>query len=208
MLVLEKLRDSYASADFATQFLEAAIRKADIDVTMRGSRVRQEQPQAAMNMDKVNEMRRRSEAARWSPPLSDDHGLEQDFSGSHAAGIRIPVSRPDNLHNTISARTPESENAISHDQSNKSELEFYAAANAAADVDLNDFLTFDTGNEMWNVPLEEGAHGESGGFMGDMNWVEAPGWGHMMSPSPDITQQEPQDLFGSEGLGKAQEALA
>jgi hypothetical protein len=208
MLVLEKLRDSYASADFATQFLEAAIRKADIDVTMRGSRVRHEQPKAAMNMDKVNEMRRRSEAARWSPPLSDDHGPEQDFSGSHAAGIRIPVSRPDNLHNTITARTPESENAISHDPSNKSELEFYAAANAAADVDLNDFLTFDTGNEMWNVPLEEGAHGESGGFMGDMNWVEAPNWGHMMSPSPDPTEQESQDLFENDGLVKAQEALA
>lgn len=32
MLVLERLRDNYAAADYAVQFLEAAIRKADIDV--------------------------------------------------------------------------------------------------------------------------------------------------------------------------------
>lgn len=34
MRVLEQLRDNYAAADFATQFLDAAIRKADIDVHM------------------------------------------------------------------------------------------------------------------------------------------------------------------------------
>jgi hypothetical protein len=51
---------------------------------------------------------------------------------------------------------------------------------------LNDFLNFDTGNEMWNVPLEEGAHGESGGFLGDMNWVDqAPGWSRLNSPLPE-----------------------
>lgn len=32
MRVLERLRDNYASADFATQFLEAAMRKADIGI--------------------------------------------------------------------------------------------------------------------------------------------------------------------------------
>jgi hypothetical protein len=32
MLVLEKLRDNYCSADPATQFLEAAIRRVDIDI--------------------------------------------------------------------------------------------------------------------------------------------------------------------------------
>lgn len=34
MLVLEQLRENYAAADYATQFLEAAIRKAQIDVGM------------------------------------------------------------------------------------------------------------------------------------------------------------------------------
>lgn len=205
MLVLEKLRDIYASADFATQFLEAAIRKADIDVTMRSSRerLRQENPQAAMNLDKVNEMRRRSEAARWTPPLTDDHDHENnhmDHDGDHDMNathpdIRIPevehnnnnLASINNMHNTISARTPESDDATHNNTHHvKTALDFPAHV-AGENIDLNDFLTFDNGNEMWTVPLEEGAHGESGGFMGDMNWVDqAPGWSRMMSPSPGV----------------------
>lgn len=212
MLVLERLRDLYASADFATQFLEAAIRKADIDTMIRGSRdrLRQENPQAALTLDKVTEMRRRSEASRWTPPLSDDH----DFSTSHhglpaatgAVGggdmhVSATIEQQPNLHNTISARTPESEDAAPLPK--PSGLDF-TTATAGTDLDLNDFLTFDTGNEMWNVPLEEGAHGESGGFMGDMNWVDqAPGWSRMMSPSPDISGVE-----GAQVQVQAQEALA
>jgi hypothetical protein len=53
-------------------------------------------------------------------------------------------------------------------------------------VDLNDFLNFDTGNEMWNVPPEDGAHGESGGFL-DLNWMDqAPGWSRLNSPERDL----------------------
>jgi len=46
MLVLEKLRETYASADFAAQVLEAAIRKADLEVMMRSSteNLRRENP--------------------------------------------------------------------------------------------------------------------------------------------------------------------
>jgi hypothetical protein len=63
MLVLDKLRDTHASADFAMQFLEAAIRKADIEVVMRSSteNLRREKPQTTLALDKVNEMCRRSE---------------------------------------------------------------------------------------------------------------------------------------------------
>jgi hypothetical protein len=203
MLVLERLRDIYASADFATQFLEAAIRKADIDVMMRGSRdrlrqeTRPETPQGALALDKATELRRRSAAARWTPPLSDDH----DMPPARVADIRIPA---DTLHNAISVRTPESEDAAAQPKAAGVDI-----GPTGYDVDINDFLTFDNGNEMWNVPLEEGAHGESGGFMGDMNWVDqAPGWSRMMSPSPDITQIGVQDVFGTDSLSKLQEAPA
>jgi hypothetical protein len=181
MLVLEKMRDIYASADFATQFLEAAIRKADIDVMMRSSRekLRLENPQAALSMDKVNEMRRRSEAARWTPPLSDDNPIDPELR----APVTIPPAADLHNHNPIAARTPESDHAAA--PAPKTALD--VPPTAGAEVDLNDFLTFDSGNDMWNVPLEEGAHGESGGFMGDMNWVDqAPGWSRMMSPSPEL----------------------
>jgi hypothetical protein len=50
-------------------------------------------------------------------------------------------------------------------------------------VDMNDFLNFD--NEMWNPP-EEGAHGESGGFL-DLNWMDqAPGWSRLNSPEREL----------------------
>ena len=201
MLVLEKLRDIYASADFATQFLEAAIRKADIDITMRPSRdkFRQENnpPPSTLNLEKANELHRRSQAARWTPPLSDDHGPAFAPSSMHMGDIRIPTGdattniNDSNIHNSITARTPESEDAGSSFP--KTILDFTSGGNttggvSAGDVDLNDFLTFDNANELWTVPLEEGAHGESGGFVGDMNWVDqGTGW---MSPSPDIDLQD------------------
>ncbi|TVY32554.1 Cutinase transcription factor 1 beta [Lachnellula subtilissima] len=55
MVVLEKLRDTYASADFATQFLEAAIKRADIDVVMSSSRERMRAEDVLSN-GKVKEM--------------------------------------------------------------------------------------------------------------------------------------------------------
>lgn len=180
MLVLEKMRDIYASADFATQFLEAAIRKADIDVMMRSSRekLRLENPEAALSMDKVNDMRSRSEAGRWTPPLSDDnHALDPELREPRMPELPAPQQQH---QNSIAARTPESDN------NSAAPVSKVVPDVPAGDVDINDFLTFDGGNDMWNVPLEEGAHGESGGFMGDMNWVDqAPGWSRMMSPSPD-----------------------
>ena len=198
MLVLERLRDIYASADFATQFLEAAIRKADIDVMIRPSRDKfqpgNNPPPSALTLDKANELCRRSEAARWTPPLSEDLGPSFAPSSMHVQDIRIPVNDPatnihdNNIHNSISVRTPESEDAGS--SLPKATLDCISGENTG-DVDLSDFLTFDNTNELWTVPFEEGAHGESGGFVGDMNWVDqGTGW---MSPSSDIVLQDEFD---------------
>lgn len=193
MLVLEKLRDNYSSADFATQFLEAAIRKADIDVVIgsnssRGaSSLRQEDVLASLNSEKVRELRERSKLAamRHTPPLQDDAAS----TSTHMMDIRIPA---DELQH--SAPTPPDSdvhsvnNSLSHNHTGFNSINMHTDLNgmpytAGDTVDLNDFLNFDTGNEMWNVPLEEGAHGESGGFMGDMNWVDqAPGWSRLNSP--------------------------
>jgi hypothetical protein len=197
MLVLEKLRDNYSSADFATQFLEAAIRKADIDVVIgtnsngRGiMSLRQEDVVASLNSDKVRELRERSKMAamRRTPPLHD----ESASTNAHMLDIRIPS---DDMHH--SAPTPPDSDAhslthsLTHAHSNNgfgamtlhTDMNGMNYGTAGDVVDLNDFLNFDNGNEMWNVPLEEGAHGESGGFMGDMNWVDqAPGWSRLNSP--------------------------
>jgi hypothetical protein len=196
MLVLEKLRDNYSSADFATQFLEAAIRKADIDVVMGNARdrMRHEDIQSSLTSEKVKELRQRSKAAalRQTPPPSEEEvKINPDFQTSGMIDIGIPIGRPveSNQQNAISARTPPEHEVTFNQQNNNfgnqlngDLLGFPQQEN----IDLNDFLTFDAGNDMWNVPLEEGAHGESGGFMGDMNWVDhIPSWSRMSSPTPE-----------------------
>jgi hypothetical protein len=229
MLVLEKLRDNYASADFATQFLEAAIRKADIDVVVGSSRQNTSNAnidiQASLTIDKVKELRERSRAARRTPPLSnEEHGFRPDFQGSGMMDIGIPIGRPqDSSLNAISARTPPSPTSTSPSSHNFPETNTNTILNlshiqdfnningtgtGAGEVDLNDFLNFDTGNEMWNVPLDEGAHGESGGFMGDMNWIDqAPGWSRLGSPLPEHQQEvERERDAAQDGIFGAEEA--
>lgn len=196
MLVLEKLRDNYASADFATQFLEAAIRKADIDVVVSNSRhrLRQEDFQATLSSDKAIELRERSRSAaaamRTTPPLSEKWSYRPDPYGSGMIDIGIAVGRPVDNHNAITAHTPpDSDTAMStHDANDYSHLNMDMTVYPDANVDLNDFVNFDAGlgNEMWNMMPEEGAHGESGGFL-DMNWLEqAPGWSRLNTPEREI----------------------
>lgn len=123
------------------------------------------------------------EALRCTPPLSNDLGVDHDLQEGHMMDISIPVvSEPKAPHNMISVRTPESENTVSHDSLPKTGMDFTVPP-SGGDVDLDNFVTFDNGSEPWNVPLDEGADGESDGFMGDMNWVDqALGWSRMMSP--------------------------
>jgi hypothetical protein len=197
MLVLEKLRDNYASADFATQFLEAAIRKAEIEVVMSNSRnnIRIEGIQASFSSEKIRGFREHAKAMRRSPPPSSEHEFRPDLHGSGMMDIGIPIGRPiDPLNNAISAHTPpDSDTTMStHDVNDychlNQEMDLSTVYNAE-NVDLNDFLNFDTGNELWNVPFEEGFHGESGGFL-DLNWMDqAPGWSRLNSPERDLFAQ-------------------
>jgi hypothetical protein len=206
MQVLEKLRDNYASADFATQFLEAAIRKADIDFVMGTAgrdRTRTEAVQAALAPHKMKELRERSRATRRTPPPSEkEFQLGPDFQGSGMMDIGIPLGRAPE-HNAISAHTPPDSDThtiftstTTNDgftpSTNINDIEFTLSGNNGGDVDINDYLNFDNMNDLWTLPLEQGAHGESGGFMGDMNWIdhEAPMWSRLHSPIRDIGNGE------------------
>ena len=190
MLVLEKLRDNYASADFATQFLEAAIRKADIDVGLLTSHTKQ-----TNNNDKVAQLLEFSKASRRTPPPTTSEeriGMFQPtFHSSGLMDIAVSMNNHNNnpSHNPISARTPpDHENISNNDHFNG--MNFSSGPVVGGEnVDYNDFLNFNNDTD-WSLPLDEGAHGESGGFMGDMNWIDqAPGWSRLNSPLPD------QDLY-------------
>lgn len=194
MLVLERLRDNYASADFATQFLEAAIRKAEIEVVMSnsGNSIRLQDLHAMPN-EKNREFRDQNKAGVRTPPLTNEHDFRPDLHGPGMMDIGIPIGRPINhVHNAISAHTPpDSDTTVStHDVNDYSHLQHgvfdFNTIYNTENVDMNDFLNFD--NEMWNPP-EEGAHGESGGFL-DLNWMDqAPGWSRLNSPERELFAQ-------------------
>ena len=157
MLILKKLRDSYASADFATQFLEAAIRKADIDVTIRSPIEKLHQGKNIINMEKDSGMQMRPEPA----DLTLSMGYEQ---GSLVTEIPFPVNKPNCLHDTVSASTPESGDT---EPLSKTTLDFASANSVGNDADFNDLLAFDNDNEIWGFLREEskaGAQGEGWGF--------------------------------------------
>jgi hypothetical protein len=207
MQVLEKLRDNYASADFATQFLEAAIRKADIDVMMTNAgfkdRTRPEDIQATLKSEKRKELRERSRASRRTPPPSgEEFPFRTEFGGSGMIDIGIPIGNASE-HNTIAAHTPPDSDTHTNftvttanepftPSNNINDMEFTFNGNGGGDLDMSDFLNFDSTADIWTLPLEQGAHGESGGFVGDMNWIdqEAPNWSRLNSPMRDLGEIE------------------
>jgi len=221
MQVLEKLRDNYASADFATQFLEAAIRKADIEMVMSSTaartNIRSEHIENTLASQKVREVREKIKTVQsrraLSPPVEEANGNGQPFgyaldgqdqngNGNGISGLEntaLAHTPPDSDSHTASAFSPpQSHDPLYANEHNHmfphSNLNLGEFNPLDTNVDLNDFLNFDAaGNDIWSLPLDEGAHGESGGFMGDMSWVDqGPGWSRMHSPVPG------EDFFGGE----------
>ena len=201
MIVLEGLRGIYSSADFATQFLEAAVRKAGIEVIGLGGGISKRSAQKDHHITGMVARPREN-----TPPLSvEDEGSVYMHERGHmgeALGDQHPLAH---ISSTTSAHTPPENDleitlpAITSLPITTSNTPFPSIesldANSATpqldytNVNLNEFLNFDangSGNELWNVPLEEGAHGESGGFMGDMGlgWMDGLpcGWSRVGSP--------------------------
>ena len=224
MLVLEKLRDNYASADFATQFLEAAIRKADINVVVGNAAkdcVRPEDVQASLTSYKVKELRERSRAARRTPPPSgEEPQIRPDLQARGLMDIGIPIGSTLD-HSAISARTPPDSDAHTTFTATSAteaftpathitDIDFTLNGHGGGDLDMSDFLNFDSNGDAWAFPLEQGAHGESGGFMGDMNWIDhdTTSWSRLNSPMRDLGpekeaaqtgwggEHEDQEIFG------------
>ena len=162
MPLLEKLRDNYTSADFATQFLLALMRKLDIDIMISsGEKLQWENPPIHSRMDRANGKQARPKAAGWNSPVTNDNRTEANSLRDQTADINISVNRLDNLRNTTSGLNPDNEITVLHDQLRKAGLDFSSTANgAAANIDLDGLLKYDIENEMWNMPLERGIHGE------------------------------------------------
>lgn len=170
MHVLEKLRDNYASADYATQFLEAAIRKADIEVNMGANTGQGQTPgqHAMVSTHSIKKMQNGSTNGGNKPPTPPE---DTSYMQTQEHQVTSPSDVPIYL-------TPESDHNLHPELHIDPHLEMMNTDN------FNEFLDF-ANHEEWDFPLDEGAHGESGGFPGDMKWVDHQWGSRLNSPGPD-----------------------
>lgn len=179
MNVLESLRENYASADFATQFLDAAIKKADLDGILN-SKVKPraaEQPPTPSHSDTRRSSRMPPAVNRQTPPPDPPTTRDSDLKLSIESDARdkhMPAHTP-----------PDSDTSapltFCNQPSNSNSGASYLYG-VQADIDLGDFLNIPGSSD----PFEEGVHGESGGFMADLDWSGfATGMSRVGSPLMD-----------------------
>jgi len=209
MLVLEKLRDNYAAADYAIQFLEAAIRKADLDISKEsandgpgnagkdnvGWKALQPKKYIAQN---VSQLINAGRAARLTPP--PDRNQTSPFSDAMQVNTMKPpmLSASTPPGSDSSNATFEASNAL-NDQMMPVQGQFDDGFDALIDYSVVDF----DGMEDWSTTLEEGMHGESGGFMMDMDWMKD--GGDTMAGYDMWGQQSPADQHNL--LSKEEDAI-
>jgi Fungal specific transcription factor domain len=191
MRVLERLRENYAAADYATQFLEAAIRKANIDVTgemdiePNGSFSPRMPPAMKLTMPRpkkivqnVGQLMDAGRAARITPPPENNArrpmAPPQQLDGAQPmSGLFVPsTSSPpdsDSSHaalNGMNGQDNDDEQMLDSgmyvDESFESSLVDYNGNGGMIDPSL--------GLHSWSTGIDNGMHGESGGFIIDMNW--------------------------------------
>lgn len=192
MQVLEQLRDNYAAADFATQFLEAAIRKADIDVNMQPRTGAGAAAPCKRPAQSVAQLVDAGRAACLTPPpdagnvafvIAAEGGEAKAFVATGCEGTE------GHGHGLVfaSASTPPNSDAYSMNSSTADEgqgmLGFGVGAGQEDEEEggfedqFEALINFDGegfGGDAWAGVLEEevGMHGESGGFLVDMDWMK------------------------------------
>ena len=179
MQVMQKLRESYASADYATQFLEAAIRRVDIQVSLHVS------PDKQRRLPNISGLVGTSRRTALTPP-PDDHVVQHPNSYDVDIAVKFAGSM---------ASTPpsseESEHAIDfdsdlmiHENSKASLASMILSTNnelvtsGTNDSDLDCFLNLEEAADPFTFGEEQGpgmpmaVHGESSGFTMDMDWMK------------------------------------
>ncbi|APA07974.1 hypothetical protein SS1G_00398 [Sclerotinia sclerotiorum 1980 UF-70] len=165
MTVLESLRDNYSSADYATQFLEAAVRKAGMeDIISRAretARREDAKRKAALAYEKQRAQLERMQGSmgeRITPPV-DTH-----LNGFESLGTLVDNSTA--IYNGHLAHSPPDSDVL------------LGGTGSALPPDPNDMFEF------LDINYNEG--GESGGFYDmDLFSREIPGFGSTM-PSPHM----------------------
>ena len=161
MTALQRLREVYASADFATQFLEAAIRKADVNL---------------ITEQKIDPL-----LTIFNPPATQPQAPtpppDADINTYSYMTSTGPDLVPDST-NLESITTPpaslENESAPQEPAVGQSGLDFMTFTQDTLDnskpLDFDALINFDETLE-GGVDMSLGTRGENGGFMIDVDWM-------------------------------------
>ncbi|KAI9839841.1 MAG: hypothetical protein M1819_000031 [Sarea resinae] len=192
MQVLQKLRDNYAAADFSTLFLEAAIRKADIQLGPR-SNAANKQPRAPNTETPMNPggkeklMRPPPSGAALTPP-PEPQSLVPDVIENSQPEFSFPVFTPPNSESQGSENAyeqtplsgmsePEPIPFGTMDENNTSLASLMGFSNSASshefDNDFDSLINLDqtSGDSLTFGGAPVSMHGESSGFTLDMDWM-------------------------------------
>jgi hypothetical protein len=163
ILVLEKLRDNYSSADLAAQFLEDAVKKVGLGIWYSNLRenIYHTNVQATLSGNEVNGLTETATAGRRNQsPTNETCGFWSEDSTIDGGRFVDQIDR------AISMRTsPENELLFS---GNPGQL----TAGVYENIGLNNCLNLDeTNTEMWSASFRVNAYCDSIGFIDDMNWI-------------------------------------
>jgi hypothetical protein len=182
MQLLERLRENYSSADFATQFLEAAVKMANIDMNLihRGRDkpiLSTEGAENTLNIEKIRQLRDFTQGNRRTPPPAANDEATQPI-------IQTMGTRIDN----ISALTPPDH------QDAPTTLGFNPEMDKNSDLNLLSNLQFDNNGayepdffinfDAADAYMGDGVFGgESGLDLSFMNGGNKDGWSRVGSPA-------------------------
>lgn len=134
MRILQRLREIYASADFATSFLEAAIRKAGIQLNIGGMEGKSSAPPGTVRP-----------AALTPPPDSQAEKLPGSTYSQTPAGFRIPEL---DTAMSLNAATPPHSNGSENGSTQNLNPNVFNGTFEAPDLSLSDFIGLANGAEV------------------------------------------------------------
>ncbi|KAI9844111.1 MAG: hypothetical protein M1837_005825 [Sclerophora amabilis] len=204
MQVMQRLRETYASADFATQFLEAAICKADIQVAPKAGSTKQHRIFNIAGLVDAGRQRAGMDVNSQLTPPPETHATLPTTVPSAATqpngGDEAMLSKLTNFLASTPPSSDESSSATSDshlplddlfpssslhntaDKTNHKVQDF--TSNEAFERDFDSLIDFDAAAGVDDNLLSAfadgseamiGVHGESSGFALDMDWMNGMG---------------------------------
>jgi len=175
MQILQRMREMYASADFATSFLEAAIRKANIQVTPTTRPPPPSKPDfPAVEVHRLHTLTPPPDTLTPSLPISAD-STDPFFTTATTTPPPSDESSTPSLHNfnyDADGAMPAGGASLTDlmNFSNNDILDKSIDFDSLIDFDADDLFAQGEGEKAGNS-LELGLHGEGGGFTLDgMDW--------------------------------------